>query len=51
MSSNRFDIIGARYLGWNAAWVQRDKNIVFDLLDVRFGSQVAVEQPRMDFIA
>ncbi len=51
MSSNPFDIIGARFVGWNAAWVQRDKNIVFDLLDVRFGSQVAVEQPRMDFIA
>jgi 2-haloacid dehalogenase len=37
VSSNPFDIIGARFVGWNAAWVQRDKKIVFDLLDVRFG--------------
>ncbi len=36
MSSNPFDIIDARFVGWNAAWVQRDKKIVFDLLDVRF---------------
>jgi len=41
VSSNPFDIIGARFVGWNAAWMQRDKKIVFDLLDVRFGSQAA----------
>ena len=38
MSSNPLDNIGDRFVGWNAAWVQRDKKIVFDLLDVRFGS-------------
>ncbi len=38
MSSNPFDNIGARFVSWNAAWVQRDKKIVFDILDVRFGS-------------
>ena len=31
MSSNPFEIIGARFVGWNAAWVQRDNKIVFDL--------------------
>ena len=43
MSSNPFDIIGARFVGWNAAWMQRDKKIVFDLLDVRFGSLAVIQ--------
>lgn len=30
VSNNSFDIIGARSVGWNAAWVQRDKKTVFD---------------------
>ena len=43
VSSNPFDIIGARFDSWNAAWVQRDKKIVFDLLNVRFGSSAALQ--------
>lgn len=30
ISSNPFDVIGARAEGLNAAWVQRDRSVVFD---------------------
>jgi len=30
VSGNPFDVIGARAVGWNAAWVRRDATAIFD---------------------
>lgn len=35
VSSNPFDVIGARTVGWNTAWVKRDPNAVFDPWDIQ----------------
>jgi 2-haloacid dehalogenase len=35
ISSNPFDVIGARSAGWQAAWVQRSPEMLFDPWDIQ----------------